>query len=103
MVGRIRKVFVLMCLCICAGVPALAQEKKGEAEKKITKQEGYVQSLNEAWGYFMSRKMLVELVALRFQELKVPSVHAWADFKKKEIGQSLAGLAAIINSWYWVK
>ena len=39
MVGRIRKVFVLVCLCICAGVPALAQEKKGEPEKKITKQE----------------------------------------------------------------
>ena len=29
MVGRIRKVFVLMCLCICAGAPALAQEWPG--------------------------------------------------------------------------
>lgn len=97
MVGRIGEAFILMCLCICAGVPALAQEKKGEAEKKTTKQEGYVQSLNEAWGYFMSQKMLVELVALRFQELKVPSVQAWADFKKKEIGKSLSGLEAILK------
>ena len=96
MVGKIRKVFVLMCLCICAGSPALAQEKKGEV-KKMTKQEGHVQSLKETWGYFMSQKMLLELVALRFKELKVPSVQAWADFKKKEIGECLSGVEMILK------
>ncbi len=77
-------------------LPLLGQEETDEPEKKMTKEEGYIQSLNEAWGYMMSQKMLLELVALRYQDLKVPAVQAWADFKKNEIGESLAGAEALL-------
>jgi len=97
MVSEICKIFVLMGLSICVWKPASAQETKGELEGKLTKEEEYVQSLKETWGFFMSQKMLLELVALRFQELKIPSVQAWANFKKNEIGESLAGVEVLLQ------
>ena len=71
-------------------LPVFGQETKEEVPKKMTKQEGYVQSLNETWGYFMSQKMLLERAALTHPELRVPSVQAWADLKKGVIGEALA-------------
>lgn len=78
---------LLMGLTLAA--PLAAQEKEAGPVKAMSKNEEYAQSLTEAWGFFMSQKMLLERAALKFPDLKEISILVWSEFKKKEIGVGL--------------
>ena len=88
---------MVLSLGLFLNVPAVAQEKKEEPGKKMTKKEEHEQALTEAWGFMMSQKMLLERAALKFPDLKEVSILVWAEFKKTDMGIGLAGVEALLK------